>query len=344
MNLWRVSAGVFTLACLVWAGLLVQVQANQDKDVVKFDFKAFEAKKDGDKFKSFYQKLETKTTQEMKVEKGNQPAIKQEQQQTFIIKYTPLEKKGSDFVVEQQIEYVKMDISIGTTKIGYDSALASQPKNPMTEFFDSLMKIKLTLYIDENTRKVTKIEGSKEFVDKLGESHPQMKNLLKSILSDEAIKRMSEQTWAAIPTTPKKKGEIWPGKSELNLGPIGTYTNEYKYTFEGEDKDNTKLDRISVKPSMVYSAPKEKKGKDEALPFDIKDGSKLTSDDGASSGTVLFDREKGRIASSNMKMKVTGTVVIDIGGTDTRVELVQDQESKLATADTKEELLPKTTK
>lgn len=334
MNFWRVSVSAVALACLVWAGLTVPVQANQDKEV-KFELKCFNPVKKDDKYTSFYQKLETRTTQEMQVEKGNQPAMKQEQKQTFIIKWTPIEKKDNNFVVEQQIDAVQMNIAIGTTTISYDSTSTSQPKNPMTEFFESLMKVKLTVYINETSLKVTKVEGNKEFVDKLGESHPQMKNLLKSILSDKAIEKMAEQTWAAIPTAAKKKGDTWTGESELSLGPIGTYKNNYTYKYDGSDNG---MEKITVTPSMTYTAPKERKGKEDSLPFEIKGDSKLTSDKD-SSGTVLFDPVKGRIASSTMKMKVTGLVVVDIGGTDTRVELKQEQESKLTTGDSKEELL-----
>jgi len=337
MNLWRVSLGVVTMACLVGAGWVMPAYAFQDKEV-KFEFKAFNPTKKDDKYVPFYQKLETRTNQAMQVEKGNQPEMKQEQKQTFIIKLTPMEKKEGNYVVEQQIEYVSMNISIGTTNISYDSGAASQPKNPMTEFFDSLMRIKLTLHIDEKTLKVTKIEGDKEFVDKLGESHPQMKNLLKSILSKEAITRMAEQTWAAIPTKAVKKDETWGSDSELNLGPIGTYKNEYKYTYAGTENN---LEKINVKPVMKYSAPKETKSKDEQLPFLIKGDSKLSSVDADSIGTVLFDPVKGRIESSTMKMKVTGTVVIEISGTDTQVKLTQDQTSTLTTSDDKEKLLPK---
>ena len=338
MNLWRVAGSLALVAGMVWTGLLLPVQA-QDKDKksdeVKFTFGAFAPSKDKDgKEVSFFQKLDTTTTQEMSVEKGG-TAMKQVQTQTFIIQWTPKEKKGSDFVLEQQIVYVKMDIKIGTTNIGYDSGAANQPKNPMTEFFGELMKVKLTIQVNDKME-VTNVEGSKEFVDKLGDSHPQMKNLLKSILGADAIKKMSEQTWKAIPLKSVKKGDTWEGEADLNLGPIGTYKNKYKYKLDSFDD---KMAKISVTPSMIYSAPKDAGDKGDQLPFKIKGDSKLTSDDKDSSGTVIFDREKGRISESSMKMKVSGTVVIDIGGTDTRVELKQDQESKLTTADTKDALL-----
>lgn len=339
MNLWRVTGGLVALACLVSAGLLVPLQAQPtDKDDVKFEFKAFGVKdKDGKQEKvpdPFYQKLVTSTIQEMKVEKQGQPAMKQVQTQTFIIKWTPKKIEGGNYVVDQKIEFVDMNIAIGSTTIAYNSDTKDQPKNPMTEFFDSLMNVTLTLHIDEKTMKVSKIEGSGKFVEKLGESHPQMKNLLKSILGEDALKKMSEQTWAAIPLGKTiKKGEKWSTQSDLDLGAVGLYKNNYEYVYDGVFE---KLGKISVTPSMAYVSPKSKSGKaDESLPFDIKGDTILSSkkDEKKTTGTIYFDFDKGRIAKSNMKMRVEGLVIIGIGGTDTRVELTQDQESDLETGD-----------
>jgi hypothetical protein len=332
MKLWHVTGGLVALAALVWTGLLLPLGA-QDKGEVKFVFRAFHPKAP-----PFYQKLVTSTVQEMKVEKQGQPALKQVHTQTIVIKWTPKDDKGNSYVVEQKIEYVDMNIAIGSTTFAYNSGLKDQPKNPMTEFFDSLMNLTLTLYIDKSTLKITKLEGRDKFVDKLSESHPQMKNLLKSILGDDAIKQMSEQTWAAIPSMPVKKGQTWVNESDLNLGAIGTYKSKYTYTFDGAED---KLEKISVVPSVAYVAAKDKGGKDEQLPFDIKSDSILKSVAGPdTAGTVYFDAEKGRISKSSLKMKVEGTVVVAIGGTDTRIALSQTQNSDLTTADKLEDLVP----
>ena len=240
--------------------------------------------------------------------------------------------------MEQKIEYVDMNIPIGSTTIAYNSGLKDQPKNPMTEFFDSLMNLTLTLYIDKSTLKVTKVEGRDKFVDKLGESHPQMKNLLKSILGDDAIKQMSEQTWAAIPSKPVKKGQTWANESDLNLGASGTYKNKYTYTFDGAED---RLEKISVVPSVSYVAAKDKGAKDESC--------RSTSRairysrawrDRTRQARFTSMRKKAASAKSSMKMKVEGTVVVAIGGTDTRIALSQTQNSDLTTADKLEDLVP----
>ena len=86
-------------------------------------FKAFDFVKEGD---FFVQEIKTKTTQKMQVEKQE---VTQIQEQTFTIKWTPQKSTGTDLKVKQQIIGVKMDITIGSNKITYDSTddKASQP-------------------------------------------------------------------------------------------------------------------------------------------------------------------------------------------------------------------------
>jgi len=344
MKLWRVAVGTVALVGLVWAGLVLPVQAFQDKDgEAKFVWKGFDVEKEKGK-ESYFQKLETSTTQTMTVEdKGGQPAMTQTQKQTFIIQVTPKDKDSSgNYIVEQQIVYVNMAIQIGTTQISYDSENTAQAKNPMTDFFAQLMNVKLTLVIDPATMKVKEVKNQKEFIEKLGESHPQMKNLLKSILGDKAITTMSEQTWASVPLAPnnvKKKGDKWSSKAELSMPAIGVYENKYDYVYEG--MDGTKF-KIGVTPTMSYSPPKETPSKEDALAFKILDKSKLDSSAGKdTTGTVFFDPATGRIESSTMKMKVTGKVVIEIGGSPTTVKLEQDQVSNLTTGTDLAALKPK---
>lgn len=337
MKLWGVAAGSIALACLVWAGLVLPAHAFQEKKVeeAKFEWKAFDVTKKDGKEESFFQKLETSTTQDMAVvDKGGQPVMKQIQKQTFIIQWTPKEKQDGKYVVEQQIVYVNMSIQIGTTSITYDSDATNQPKNPMTDFFAQLMQVKLTLHIDEKTMKVTKVDNQDKFIEKLGESHPQMKSLLKSILGTDAIKTMSEQTWAAIPVGQTKKvGDKWSSDTiELSMGAIGVYKNKYEYTLKAVKDGKAE---IAVEPTMTYKPPTESPSREDALAFKIKGDSELHSNKGdKTGGTVVFDLTKGRIVSSNMKMNVEGTLTIEIGGSDTKVSLKQDQDSKLTTFDT----------
>ena len=45
----------------------------------------------------------------------------------------------------------------------------------------------------------------------------------------------SHPTFGALPGKEVAKGESWSKNSELNLGPIGSYVNVFKYTLEGKE-------------------------------------------------------------------------------------------------------------
>ncbi len=162
----------------------------QDKDKAKD--KAAKDKGEGvklawkfEKGKPFYQEMTTETKQTMKVMGSD---VVQNQKQTFYFSWTP-EKQEADgsWVIQQEILGVKMDIDIGGSKISYDSTKTDNPANPLGEFFKALIGSKFTLTVDKNN-KVTKVEGRKEFLDKLAAANPQMKPLLDQILSEEALK------------------------------------------------------------------------------------------------------------------------------------------------------------
>ena len=276
--------------------------------------------------------MNTKTTQTMKVMTNE---VKQTQDQTFYFKWSIVSVKDNEVTIKQKIEGVVMNIDIGNQKIEYDSTSTKEKdataNNPLADFFKALKDSEFTITLDSKTMTVTKIEGRSEFIDKLGKQNPQMKPLLETILSETALKQMAEPTFAAIPGVEETVGASWNKKTSLDMGPIGKYENDYKYTYEGKDKDRAKLDRIKVETSLKYTPPVEAAGGSSGgLPFKIKSADlKSTKAD----GTILFNPETGRIESSTMKLKLSGTLSIEIGGQTTEVTLDQDQDSSVENSD-----------
>ena len=66
------------------------------------------------------------------------------------------------------------------------------------------------------------------------------------------------------------------------------------------------------------------------LPFKIK-GAKLTST--SKDGQITFDSAKGRLEKSKVVIELMGDLSIEIGGTTTKVDLSQTQESSVETID-----------
>jgi len=280
----------------------------------KLPFKVFEAGK------SVFTEQKTTTEQVMQV---MQQKVTQKQTQTFVIEWTPkAADKDGNWVVEQKIVGVKLDIDIGGNKISYDST-AKNPKNPMTDFFEQMTKQSLTFTIAPDLT-VKKVEGREKFISGLQDINPQMKSLLNAILSEKALTKMAEPTWYAYPPNGvfPKDGK-WKKTSELDLGPIGKYETTFDFTYKGTDKDKAK---IEIATSLKYSAPTEKAG----LPFVIKEA-KLSSESGT--GEAIFDVSKGRFDSSSLKMKLVGDLRIEVGNMTTTVNLTQEQTAISTTYD-----------
>jgi hypothetical protein len=301
------------LAGLAWVALVVPA-FGQDTVTLKWEF---------EKGKPFFQELTTETKQTMKVMGMD---VTQNQKQTFIFSWTAKEQdKDKNWIVTQKIEGVKMDIEIGGNKINYDSTNpATGTGNPLADFFKALVGSEFELTISPDM-KITSIKGRDEFLNKLIKANPQMEPLLKQILGEEAMKQMADPAFAAVPEKPVKKGDTWEKKSSLNMGPIGSYDTTYKYTYEGKDN---KLEKIKMDTATTYQPPGANAGGN--LPFKIK-AAKLESKGGT--GTVLFDNDKHRVDSSEMKLKLEGELTIDISGMTTAVNLVQDQTTTVKTSD-----------
>ena len=281
-----------------------------------------------EKNKPFYQTMKTTTTQTMKVMNND---VTQKQEQTFYFSWTPVEEKEGKWVLEQKILGVKMDIDIGGSPIKYDStsAAANNASNPLSEFFKALVGSTFKITLDPKTLKITKIDGRKEFVDKLVNANKQMQPLLEKILSEDALREMAEPTFAVISNDAVEKGKTWKKETKLDMGPIGSYKNEYTYTYEGTD-DKSKTDKIKVDTKLTYTPPEKADGVG-GLPFRIKSAD-LTSKN--ATGTVWFNRDKGRVDKSDMSLDLTGKLEIEIGGQPTKVELTQNQKTEISTSDT----------
>jgi hypothetical protein len=330
---------------LVGLDLLGQEKKEGDKkaDTKKDDSKKDDSKKDDSKDPtkvtlawklakgtSFYQKMTTKTKQTMKVMNND---VTQNQEQTFYFewKVIDVDKETGKVTLEQKILGVKMDIDIGGSPIKYDSTnpSANNTSNPLGDFFKALVGATFKMELDPKTLKITKIEGRDDFVKKLVAANKQMQPLLEKILSENALKEMAEPTFAVVSNDPVEKGKTWTKKTELDMGPIGTYTNEYTYTYEGTDKA-TNLDKIKVDTKLTYAAPKKTDGIG-GLPFTIKSAN-LTSKD--AKGAIWFDKDKGRVAKTDLSLKLEGDLQIEIAGQPTKVELTQEQTTTVETSDT----------
>jgi hypothetical protein len=299
------------------------------KQEVKQDGKRFELKFEKDK--KFYQSSQTNVTQVIKVMGQD---LTQQQDSTFYYKWTPIKQDGDKWEITQEIEGIKMSIDISGNKISYDSTQADGGPiagNPnLMEFFKKIVGSKFTVTLDKNY-KVEKVDGIQEFIKNLssGNAQTRMDEVMKGIMTDDAVKQMCDPTSGLIPDGPKKPGDKWSKPATLNLGPIGSYTVTNSFTYKGIEKD---MDVFEVEPALVYAAPKADNA--SGLLFRIKEGKLSTTPETPSKGTIIYNPKLQRIESADTTVKLKGELTVTIGNADTKVELLQTQTTKILTSDT----------
>ena len=309
----------------------VSLAAGQDKQ--KFETK-FE------KDKSFYQKLTTEVEQTLKVQGGADVPLKHKQ--TFYFKWTPesqataKDKDGKDrptWTVKMTIEGVQFNMNIAQQTIDYDSTnpSAGTSGNPgLADFFKNLVGAELKVTFGPGGV-VDKVDGREDLQKKLAAVNPQMEQILKSVLTDEALKEMTDPSLGLTPPAEKAVNDKWEKKSTLSLGPIGSYERTFEYTYKGKDTDPLKkeLDRIEVKPTLTYKPPT---GGVDNLPFRIKGGKLETKE--VKQGYILYDAKAGRVKEAKINVIMTGDLDVTIGTAETKVSLQQDQKTELESSDT----------
>ncbi|MEZ6140449.1 MAG: DUF6263 family protein [Zavarzinella sp.] len=267
-----------------------------------------------------FQELTTTTEQNITVQGLN---VGQNQSQTFWFKFHPLKQEAEKWTVKQSIEGLKMKIEIAGSPINYDSTNeggATGASNALNEFFKGLKGSEFTLTINKDFA-VEKIEGREELIKKLSTANKTLEPLLNRILGEESMKQMADPTFGIVPKEAKKVGESWERKVLLELGPLGSYDNTYKYTYEKQDGD---IASIKVDVNLAYKAPPATEQGSE-LPFKIKDA-KLPANSAATNGGVIkFNTKTGMIETAEVTVNLAGTLTLEISGSNTVVELKQKQ-------------------
>ena len=281
------------------------------------------------KDQAFWQVMTTTTTQSIKVQGLD---VGQNQEQTFIFKFDPMNQVGDKWIIKQTIEGVKMRIDIAGSPVSYDStneAAGGGSNTALSEFFKALKGSQFTLTIGKDMT-VEKVEGRDEFVKKLVAANKQLEQLLTSILGEEALRQMADPSFGVVPKEAKKVGEKWSKNLKLGLGPLGNYDNTYNFTYLKQTGDIAEID---VAVELKYTPPAADQG-GGALPFKIKAGRiDQVKDEKYNKGKVMFNTKLGRLESSNVSVKMTGELTLDIGGTTTVVTLTQDQTTDVKTFD-----------
>lgn len=150
-----------------------------------------------------------------------------------------------------------------------------------------------------NDGKVAGIEGTADVV-----KHPENHNAyavaeIRKKYDSDALRQATAQQFGVFPDSVVRPGDSWV-RTQTITPIIEPLAFERKYSYVGtEERDGRTLDRINVKTTSVRRPPGAGANEiDTLLTLDLKVDS--------SDGTILFDRELGRIVESTTTTRVVG--------------------------------------
>lgn len=239
-----------------------------------------------------------------------------------IVSSTSVGKKRSDGTtpVEEKVEALNVEMSLpGGIVVTYDSKdPAPKVDNPQLAFLTDIYKLvsqmSYTVVLDDQN-KVKAVEGAEKILEQAGKLNEMAKQSLQSRMGSQKLKEQFEQSHGNLPDVLARKGEPWERTETLDLGGGQTLTFRKKYEYAGEEKkDGATFDKIDVKTTGVTYAM----AGDSPSPLKvIKSELKVDSGD----GTILFDREAGRIFSATGSTHITGPMTFAAAGQEIPGEL-----------------------
>jgi hypothetical protein len=222
--------------------------------------------------------------------------------------------------VETMVNTLKATVNAAGMGFSFDStdSAAKEPEEPQLRAAFAALKARVgtsyTVVLDKDG-KVSAVEGLEKLLDQIQEKSPEAAEQVKAQLNVETVKRSESQHLDRIPDTLLRPGESWTRTEvqDLGSGQILTYEQHLEYVGTIE-KEGKKLDKISLKTTNARFSISP----NATLP------AKVTSNDlkvGESNGTILFDREAGRIVESNEKVQIKGPLTLEIQGNELELQI-----------------------
>jgi hypothetical protein len=175
-------------------------------------------------------------------------------------------------------------------------------------------------------REVTKFEGNAggievvQGADLLGQSF-----LFWSFLDRDGWKELAQATLFR-PDKPSGSLERWSRKLTHAWGPLGSWDGRTVYAYAGKKAG---LDRIAYAHEMAYRPPG--RGAADGLLRVVR----AAFQPQVARGTILFDPKRGRVAAAEEAFAVKGSVVVDLLGANTPIDLEETQVFELRVLDEK---------
>jgi hypothetical protein len=258
-----------------------------------------------------------------------------EQNEVIVSSETVGQRRGdSTLPIEEKVESARVDFTFpGGINLTVDSKNPDAKVDiPALEFLAEAIKLaaemKYTVVLD-GTNKVTAVEGAEKLVEKADKLSAQARMAIKSQLEPAKLKRDFVQNHHHVPDVLARAGESWERTEVLTIGNGQTITLKKKFEYVGTEKVGDKtLDKIRTKVTGVEF---KQDPNAEAQFKVVKSAMKVES----SEGTILFDREEGRLVSSDEKTRLKDDMMtFSINGAETPggIDLTREVKKELQPA------------
>jgi hypothetical protein len=267
--------------------------------------------------KPYKQTLTTKIEQTLTV--AGKPPVKQTQEVTVIVRFTPkLDAMKKTVAIQAKLEALSVKVMVGEDTMSFDSTKTPDPKKlPLHALLQPLVGTEITVTLDPMTMKVQQIENKNPLAnvpDGPGKAY------LEHALNQDSLKQLFEQTF---PQLPAKKGDKQEHTGTFTL-PTGKYVTKTTYENSGEKDGNIAFKKSTT---TTWTVPAS----------EVRQGVKIKPGDvnpAQGQGTILFDSEKGRVARSELKVNNwTRKMILTVDGKDVDASTVVNQTTTIVTAD-----------
>ncbi len=212
-------------------------------------------------------------------------------------------RADSKLPIEEKVESVHVDFTFpGGVNLTIDSAKPDAKVDiPALEFLGEALKLaaemKYTVVLDGNN-KATAVEGAEKLHEKAEKLSAQARMTVQGQFEPDKLKKDFVQSHHHVPDVLARVGESWERTEVLTLGNGQSLTLKKKFEYAGTEKVGDKtLDKIKTK---VTGVDYKQDPNAEAQFKVVKSAMKVES----SEGTILFDREEGRLVSSDEKTRI----------------------------------------
>ncbi len=210
--------------------------------------------------------------------------------------------------MHEMVMQIRSEMQTPTGKVTFDTSNPGKASDDpiaatMAKIFAAVIgePISIVLGPDGSVRKV---EGGSRLIERIGEgikadkNEVMMSQALRSLYSDEALRRMLEQTFSKLPDTAVNVGDTWKGELALGNETIGRIDAALTFTLKGLDAAGQ---RATIGAAMKLT-------QDPRPPATGGARVSLTLGDSHGEGEIEFDAARGRIVRSTMKTEMPSTV------------------------------------